>query len=104
MMRGVQHAPPEHPHALAADVKERNLFEPPVRLASSKVAKSKPRELDMAPDGCVDRQVLRQYLIGWRLRRAKEFGEKAALGQEMMRENVTDGCSALVRPESEVAI
>lgn len=104
VVRSMQNAPPENPDALAADVEERHDFEPPgvglkrekIQPLQNQLYKARLRMGEIETGG--------QDLIGGRFGRAEKLAEEAALGEQLMFENLGDRARAGMRTEVQVGI
>ena len=104
MMRGMQHAPPEHPDALALHVEEACGPEPPPFLLRRQKIQSRRGELRHPARKRIHGLLHRKDARWLRLRRAQEFGEEASLRQQLMLQDVRGGARTRMRTEAQIPI
>ena len=80
MVRGVQHAPPEHPDTLPLDIKKRNDLQPPFFIAPGQAGQPWPAQLFITPAKSRRNKLLRNQRRGFRFSgKADEFGKETSL-------------------------
>jgi len=86
----VEHSAPKYPDALALDIEEGNGLEPPDVRPCGEVVQPWHDKFDEATRRGLDCEWLRQYVVRGGLWRTKELAEEAALGQQLMAQDLTN--------------
>jgi hypothetical protein len=83
MVRCMQNTPPEHPDALAPNIKERHHFQPPGLISSRHTFQPRFAELLMPAPKCIRREFRRQQGRWFRFAcKPNEFGKKIGVPRE----------------------
>ena len=97
MVSGVQDAPPKNPDALAFDIEERHRFKPPALGSYGKEVEPGKNELDEATVRRFDGERFRKNFVGRWFGSSEELSKEAALGKQLMAEDITDGAGTGMR-------